>query len=627
MLQGIIEDLEHYQPIYEQQNQFNRIEQPKTINALQQQHPQHSSNLQIIQLQRVPSFNPQSLRTLQRVTGRMPRPFGYHDQSQPQSENKDLSLGQASVQITSLPPLKPNYSKYVKPLEHPPPTLLPTSLQQLPTSTAKVEPVPDQLISSTTIQPDVKGQEGHNTQLIQEGTKTQSPTPEPKPEITHQSQPTVSPSSVQSTTYLPFVTHEPQSIFFQNSTPQPTYPVRVSTIRPKPQKHDVVIQRQEIQEIFFEPPAQPPKTPPHGKLFAPYPEQELNQLRDQPHYQFFEQLLPYRHGMQDIHSPQEYIVEARHSQQNPSFAQQGRSRQYVIQQNSVPLQFQQFQPTLLQNQHHELEQAAQQQQESNQAQHQRSLEQAQQRQEKAFELLQQQHQESGQQQQLAQQQAEQAQQRQEELEQVQHRQQAEQQQETLEQAQHRQQSELQQEVLEQAHQQQAELQQETLEQAQHQQQKAFEQAQQQQALEHQKQEVEQAQQLNQESEQVLKQQYQQNSLESNNQIQISTLTPLENDEKQTETTEIQQQTESQTEVQQDLGSQSTTGKPNEQPELTSNLEQPYLGPFLTAPLNPQIYAEQQLFPQPEQSPLLGVPSYTDVQYFGKFAQALFGPQN
>ena len=598
MLQALIQDLEKYQPVFKQQTQFNLFEKPRTVNALQQhllhQDPQQSSNLQIIQLQRVPEFGPQPQSLLapephlQKTSERKPRPFSYTYQidTQPQSENYGAPVGQASAELNALPPLKPNYNKYVKPLEpHTTPTFLPTPSQPLLTSTVSVEPVPDQLISSTTIKPEVKGQEGSKTQSIQDETESQSPTPEPQPEVIHQSQPTVSPTSDQSTAYLPFVTNEPHSIFFQYSTPQPAY--QSTTPRPSPpqqQRHDVVIQRQEIQEIFFEPPHQPSNPPQFGnqhKLFLPYREHEVRHLQAQPNHPLFEQLLPYRQSTQQIHSPLQYIVEARQSQQQqqPSLIQ-GHPQQYLIQHSE------------LEQQPQGSNQAQKQYQESDQTQQQQQAQQ-QQQQQNSFEL-------SKQQQESDQAQHEQA------LEQVK--------QQVLQQAQHQQE----------AHRQ-------VLEQAQHQQQAQYQQQAQpqQEVLEQQKQELEQAQQLSQESKQAQKEQYQLHSLASRNEIQISTLTPPQNIEKQTETVEVQQQTESQTEVQTASGVQSTTGKPNERhlSGPTSNVEQPYLGPFLYPSLDHQLFGDQQLEAQPEASPLLDVQSNTDVQYFGKFARALFGAQN
>ncbi|KAJ8719951.1 hypothetical protein PYW07_011994 [Mythimna separata] len=594
MFHRLMQDLEKYQPVFQQQPQFSQFKsqnQAGPLSALQQhllyQDPRQLSNPQVIQLQRLPAFKPlpQSLLTsesfLQQTrsppfSGQPPRPFSFEYQSTSPPQNFDLAGKSAAKQLTPLPPLKPNYSEYVKPLEphsHTTPVFLPTPLQSFPSSTPQGEPISDQLISSTTIQPSVKDKEDSE---IQEETELHTQTSQPlKPEIIHQSEPTVRPPSIQSTTLLPFVTREPHAIYTKySSTPQPQYQ---STIRPQSIKtqprHDVVIQRQEIQEIFFDPPPQPPRLPHYQAQPANIPpqyERELLQLRSQPHHQLFEQLqpLPYQKELQDIHT-QQYLHEARQlrAQQKQGSTQQGVPQQYLVQQHSQPLQFHQ----LLQSQQPKLQQSQQQQQvlyqpqqhASGQPQQQHVSEQAQQQQES---------------------------QKQHRLEQTQSLQEAQQQ--------HRSEQAQQQQTEEQSHQQQVSeqiQQQEIAEQAQ--QQEIAEQAQQQQI-----------------AEQAQHEQYQQQQFDSNNQIQISTLKPAEDTEKQTETVEPD--------------SQSTTGNPNEQAEHSSelpSLEEPYLGPVLNPSGLPQIYAhQQQLVAQPEYSPLLGVPPYSDVQYFGKFAESLFG---
>ncbi|KAJ8719320.1 hypothetical protein PYW08_011495 [Mythimna loreyi] len=600
MFHKLIQDLGKYQPVFHQQPQFIPYvpqKQPRPLNALQQhllyQDPRQP---QQIQSQRLPAFKPlpQSLLTsesfLQQtsrspvITGQPPRPFSFEYQTTSPPDNYDLPVESASEKLTPLPPLKPNYSKYVKPLEphsYTTQVFLPTPLLPFASSTPKEEPISDQLISSTTIQPSLRKQEDSEAQLVQEETKLQTRTSQPlKPELIHQSEPTLRPPSIQSTTFLPFVTHEPQSNYLQYSTPQPQYqPTKQPKSIKTPPRHEVVIQRQEIQELFFDPPPQHPRALHYQNQraqIAPQFEQELHQLRSQPHHQLYEQLQPiqYQHEIQDINS-QQYLLEARqlHSPQKLDSSQQREPQQYLVQQHSQPLQLLQ----VVHNPQPKLQQSQQSQQVSYQEKQQQVTEKVQ---EHVLEQAQQQE-------------ARQQQYKSEQVEQQQAEEHAQQQQ-VAEQAQ-------QQEIAVQVHQQQV------AEQAQ--QQEIAAQVHQQHVAERaQRQEV---------AEQAEHEQYQQQIFDSNNQIQISTLKPSEDNEKQTETVEIQQQ-----------DSQSTTGKPNEQAEHSSelpSLEQPYLGPLQNPSGLPQIYShQQQLVAQPEYSPLLGVPPYSDVQYFGKFAESIFG---
>lgn len=291
-----------------------------------------------------------------------PKPFGYHGLPPQNSIKVGQPLAPVSSQhhFTPLPPLKPNYSPSVKPLNshtRTSPAFLPTPLEVLPTATPTIQPVPDQHISSTTIQPDIKDKQDNKIQSINTETEHQTESSQPlQPEITHQSQSTLLPLSIQSTTLQPFATNEAQSEQFEHSTPQPEYrsTIHSQSVQTSP-RHEVIIQQQEVQELILEPPPQPSSTPhyqPEQQQTQHHQQQQAHQLQSKQHQQLLEQLqrLQYQQRLQESHQQNTRELESLQYQ----YAQQIQSQQY--QNQYLEPARHQFQPQQLQQQQQEPEQ-------------------------------------------------------------------------------------------------------------------------------------------------------------------------------------------------------------------------------------------------------------------------------
>ncbi|KAH9639148.1 hypothetical protein HF086_018216 [Spodoptera exigua] len=361
----IIQEPQKYgQPEYPPIPQFIAYKQhipnhADVVNELPQhlifQNPRQITKNQIIQ---IPAFKPlpNSLLTQESYFSQTsspspkdaaPRPYNYEEQSTPQSANhidQPLAPVLPQRQLTPLPPLKPNYSKFVKPLRpyaSTTPIFLPTTLQTLPTTTESAQPFTDQLVSSTTVQPELNNQDETKEETVQLKTISESQTQQDSTaehkEITQSLSPSVLPL-VRSTTYTP-------SLQNQYSTPQPQ---PIPTQSPKtPLRHDVVIQKQEIQELLFDPSPQPSSTPQY-----PLQEHEEHQIRSQVPHQIFEQLQPphFQQELHELHS-QEYRHAPRQSgsPQHQYETQRVQPQQYVILQQAHPFQRQQIKYDQLHN--------------------------------------------------------------------------------------------------------------------------------------------------------------------------------------------------------------------------------------------------------------------------------------
>ncbi|KAF9801474.1 hypothetical protein SFRURICE_013254 [Spodoptera frugiperda] len=274
-----------------------------------------------------------------------PRPYNYDEQSTPQPTNhidQPIAPVLPQRQHTPLPPLKPNYSKFVKPLKPARTTsiFLPTTLQPVPTTTESAQSFTDQHVSSTTVQPAFNNQDESKENILQK-TNSESQTPQP---LGLEDNPDFLPASVlpliRSTTYKPSFLHD------EHSTPQPQQ--RQIQSAGTPPRHEVVIQKQEIQELFIDPSPQPSSTPQY-----PLQEHEEHQLNSQVHHQIFEQLQPpqFQQELQELHAQQyRHAPRQSGSPQHQFASQQIQPQQYVILQQAHPLQRHLVKPDQLQNQ-------------------------------------------------------------------------------------------------------------------------------------------------------------------------------------------------------------------------------------------------------------------------------------
>ncbi|CAH0625210.1 unnamed protein product [Chrysodeixis includens] len=358
--------------------------QPRNLNPLRQQLLVESPQqfLQEIEFQRIPAFKPMPPAQVQSEAHYQPtaappttqepvpqfesvpqvKPLTYHGlpaQSQIQFHQAVVPVS-PHRQLTPLPPLKPNYSQSVKPLAYQtPPAFLPTPLQPLPTSTPKLLSTPDQIISSTTVRPTVSEEAAVEENDDQKQEVLPQPNEAPKslePEITYQSEPTVLPlqpvsATVQPTTYRPLTTYEPHSNDEQNSTPQPQYhSTPLSQPTQAPPRHEVVIQRQELQELILEPSPQPLNSyiyshqelqPNSGHQHEP----ELYQSQQsQPHRNDLNQIQPqlFQHIIHELRS-REHQRDARQREGSlQALRQQIQSQHYQHRQHSqlIPHQYQ-----------------------------------------------------------------------------------------------------------------------------------------------------------------------------------------------------------------------------------------------------------------------------------------------
>ncbi|XP_022826827.1 PAX-interacting protein 1-like [Spodoptera litura] len=359
----IIQEPQKYgQPAYPPIHQFITYKQhipnqADVVNELPHhlifQNPRPVSKGQIIE---IPAFKPlpQSVLTAEsyfpQTSSPSPKdsesqPYNYDEHSTPQPTNhidQPIAPVLPQRQHTPLPPLKPNYNKYVKPLKptRTTPIFLPTTLQPIPTTTESAQPFTDQFVSSTTEQPAFNNQDESKENILQLKTNSESRTPQP---LESDETPLSLPASVlpltRPTTYKPPLHNE-------YSTPQsqqrPTQSVGT------PPRHDVVIQKQEIQELFFDPSPQPSSTPQY-----PLQEHEEHQLHSQVHHQIFEQLQPpqFQQELHETHSQQYRHVPRQSGSPQQQFAsQQIQPQQYVILQQAYPLQRHPVKPDQLQSQ-------------------------------------------------------------------------------------------------------------------------------------------------------------------------------------------------------------------------------------------------------------------------------------
>ncbi|CAH1637099.1 unnamed protein product [Spodoptera littoralis] len=359
----IIQEQQKYgQPAYPPIHQFITYKQhipnqADVVNELPHhlifQNPRPVSKGQIIE---IPAFKPlpQSVLTAEsyfpQTSSPSPkdsesRPYNYDEHSTPQPTNhidQPIAPVLSQRQHTPLPPLKPNYNKYVKPLKpsRTTPIFLPTTLQPIPTTTESAQPFTDQFVSSTTEQPAFNNQDESKENILQLKTNSESQTPQP---LETDETPLSLPASVlpltRPTTYKPPLHNE-------YSTPQPQQrPTQSVGTQPR---HDVVIQKQEIQELFFDPSPQPSSTSQY-----PLQEHEEHQLHSQVHHQIFEQLQPpqYQQELHETHSQQYRHVPRQSGSPQQQFAsQQIQPQQYVILQQAHPLQRHPVKPDQLQSQ-------------------------------------------------------------------------------------------------------------------------------------------------------------------------------------------------------------------------------------------------------------------------------------
>ncbi|XP_026741706.1 mediator of RNA polymerase II transcription subunit 15-like isoform X1 [Trichoplusia ni] len=361
-------------------------QQPRNLNPLRQQLLIESPHqvLQTLEFQRIPAFKPLP-QTQLRPESHYPsttaspttqksvpqfesvpqvKQFIYH--GQPTQNQAQFTQPIVPVvphrHLTPLPPLKPNYSQSVKPLVYQtPPAFLPTPVQPLATATPKLS-FNDQIISSTTTRPTVNDEAVYeDEEQKEEIAPQQNGTPKSlEPEITYQSQPTALPLepvsvTVQPTTYRPSTSNEPRSDNEQHTTPQPQYH---STENPQPTltppRHEVIIQRQELQELILEPTPQPvsahiyshPRQQPNS---GNQHEHEVYQIQSQPLRNDLEQLQPqlYQQIIQELRSQENQRGARQREESLESLRQQLESQLYQNQQRSQPVP-QQYQAQQLQ---------------------------------------------------------------------------------------------------------------------------------------------------------------------------------------------------------------------------------------------------------------------------------------